>query len=179
MIISSVKILYCDLFINFKVQVFAIYVILRVVRTYFGTASDGGIAAVLLQENLRNSGPGNNDSSQSYTSSVLASPLKSLSLVTNTAQKLKFSIKDLFSKCDQIRSFLRIWSHLLKKSLMENFIFWAVHIGCLFKIRQKYRISYRNSRISDCFGILFIRASYNQRYLSMLCQFLSFSFAAL
>ena len=29
-------------------------------------------------------------------------------------------------KCDQIRSFLRIWSHLLKKSLMENFIFCAV-----------------------------------------------------
>ena len=39
---------------------------------------------------------------------------------------MKFSIKDFFSKCDQIRSFLRIWSHLLKKSLMENFIFCAV-----------------------------------------------------
>ena len=25
-------------------------------------------------------------------------------------------------------SFLRIWWHLLKKSLMENFIFWAVYI---------------------------------------------------
>ena len=36
---------------------------------------------------------------------------------------MKFSIKDFFSKCDQIRSFLRIWSHLLKKYLMENFIF--------------------------------------------------------
>ena len=43
-----------------------------------------------------------------------------------TAQKTKFSIKDFFSKCDQMRSFLRIWSHLLKKSLMENFIFCAV-----------------------------------------------------
>ena len=31
-------------------------------------------------------------------------------------QKVKFSIKDLFSKCDQIRSSLRIWSHLLKES---------------------------------------------------------------
>ena len=39
------------------------------------------------------------------------------------AQKMKFSIKDFFSKCDQIRSFLRIWSHLLKKSLTENFLF--------------------------------------------------------
>ena len=36
---------------------------------------------------------------------------------------MKFSIKDFFSNCDQIRSFLRIWSHLLKKSLMENVIF--------------------------------------------------------
>ena len=42
-------------------------------------------------------------------------------------QKMKFSIKDFFSKCDQIGSFLRIWSHLLKKSLMENFIFCAVN----------------------------------------------------
>ena len=31
-----------------------------------------------------------------------------------------------FSKCDQIRSFLQIWSHLPKKSLIENFIFCAV-----------------------------------------------------
>ena len=43
-----------------------------------------------------------------------------------TAQKMNLSIKDFFSKCDQIRSFLRIWSHLLKKSLMEKFIFCAV-----------------------------------------------------
>ena len=40
---------------------------------------------------------------------------------------MKFSIKDFFSKCDQIRRKLRIWSHLLKKSLMENFIFCAVN----------------------------------------------------
>ena len=45
---------------------------------------------------------------------------------SSTAQKMKFSIKDFFRKRDQIRSFLRIWSHLLKKSLMENFIFCAV-----------------------------------------------------
>ena len=36
-----------------------------------------------------------------------------------------FSIKDFFSKCDRIRSFLLIWSHLLKKSLMENPIFFV------------------------------------------------------
>ena len=44
----------------------------------------------------------------------------------NTAQKMTFSIKDFFSKWDQIGSFLRIWSHFLKKSLVENFIFYAV-----------------------------------------------------
>ena len=42
-------------------------------------------------------------------------------------KKMKFSIKDFFSKCDQIRSVLRIWSHLLQKSLMENFIFLTVY----------------------------------------------------
>ena len=50
-----------------------------------------------------------------------------LSITLITAQKMQFSIKDLFSKCDQIRRKLRVWSHLLKKSLMENFIFCAVH----------------------------------------------------
>ena len=41
-------------------------------------------------------------------------------------KKMKFSIKEFFSKCDQICSFLRILSHLLKNSSMENFIFCAV-----------------------------------------------------
>ena len=45
----------------------------------------------------------------------------------NTAQKINIFIKDFFSKCNQIRiqirSKLRMWSYLLKKSLMENFIF--------------------------------------------------------
>ena len=45
---------------------------------------------------------------------------------SNTAQKMKFFIKDFFSKCDQIRRKPRIWSHLLKKSAVKNFIFCAV-----------------------------------------------------
>ena len=36
---------------------------------------------------------------------------------------MKFSIKDFFSKCDQICGKLQIWSQLLKKWLMKNFIF--------------------------------------------------------
>ena len=39
---------------------------------------------------------------------------------------MKFPIADFFSKCDQIRRKLCIWSHLLKKFAMENFIFCAV-----------------------------------------------------
>ena len=53
---------------------------------------------------------------------------------TYTAQKIKFTIKDFFSKCDQIRRKLRVWSHFLKKSLMEKFIFCAVSI--FFKFIQ-------------------------------------------
>ena len=41
---------------------------------------------------------------------------------------MKFSVKDFFSKYDQIHRKLRIWSHLLKQSLVENFIFCAVLI---------------------------------------------------
>ena len=44
-----------------------------------------------------------------------------------TAQKMRFSSRDFFSKCDQIRSYLGIWSHLMEKSLMENFILCAVY----------------------------------------------------
>ena len=50
---------------------------------------------------------------------------------------MKFSIKDVFSKYDQIRCFLWIWSHLLNKFFMENFIFCAVeHLPCLAKMKN-------------------------------------------
>ena len=41
-------------------------------------------------------------------------------------KKMRISIRDFFTNCDKICSFLWIWSHLLKKSLIENFIFCAV-----------------------------------------------------
>ena len=41
-------------------------------------------------------------------------------------KKWSFPLMDFLSKCDQIRSFLWIWSHLPMKSLIENFIFCAV-----------------------------------------------------
>ena len=60
-----------------------------------------------------------------------------------TAQKMKFSIKDFFRKCGQIRSFLRNFSHFLKKSLMENFIF------CVVLIPNTY---YKMSKIQNIDG---------------------------
>ena len=61
-------------------------------------------------------------------------------LLIQTAQKMKFSIKAFFSKCDQIRRKLQIWSHLPKKSLIENFIFCAV-LATIAKIPWPKRIA--------------------------------------
>ena len=52
----------------------------------------------------------------------------SMNALALTAQTMTFSIKDFFSKCDQMRRKLRIWSHLLKKFLMKFLIFYAVII---------------------------------------------------
>ena len=67
---------------------------------------------------------------------------------------MKFSIKDFFSKCDQIRIFLRIWSHLLKKSLTENLIFITLiafdEIYCvLSKIKNGLQISFEKTRETE------------------------------
>ena len=67
--------------------------------------------------------------------------LRFILTLANTAQKMKFSIKDFFNKCDQIRGFLRIWSHLLNKFLMENFDFCAVKL-------QGYKLNHFMSLVS-------------------------------
>ena len=50
--------------------------------------------------------------------------------IIHCAKNECFFTKDFFSKC-----FLQIWSHLLKKSLMENFIFCAVNFWSTQKTR--------------------------------------------
>ena len=42
--------------------------------------------------------------------------------IKSNAQKMKFSIKDFFSKCDQVHRELQIWSNL-RKILNEKFLF--------------------------------------------------------
>ena len=67
--------------------------------------------------------------------------------------KVKFFIKDIFSKCDQIRRKLRIWSHLLEKYLAENFFVKLVdfllilHAKIKLHFKQNVHIRYTNSQI--------------------------------
>ena len=68
-------------------------------------------------------------------------PLENRTIERTLLEKMKYSIENFFSKCDQIHSFLRIWSHLLTKSLMENFIFCAV-IHKMFRGYQGHLLNY-------------------------------------
>ena len=70
------------------------------------------------------------------THSCYAQFVRLLRSVPGTARKIKLSIKDYFSKCDQIRSLLRIWSPSLKKSLMKNLIFCAVWVYFIFIVKE-------------------------------------------
>ena len=60
-----------------------------------------------------------------------------------TAKEMKFSLIDFFSKCDQMHIFQRIWLRLLKKSLMENFLFCEVRVN--EQIEQTYNKAVNNS----------------------------------
>ena len=50
-------------------------------------------------------------------------------------------MKEFFSKCDQISRKLKNWSHILKKSITENFFFFAVLVALknhhLLKVNRK------------------------------------------
>ena len=93
-------------------------------RVYF-LVHENGNATSLRTENRINI----------YISRIFGEILKKHTL----QQKKKFSMKDFFSKCDQIRSFLRSCSHFLKKSLTENFSFCAmttIHFCSMFYIKS-------------------------------------------
>ena len=88
---------------------------------------------------------------------------------------MKFSIKDFFSKCDQIRSFLK----KLKKSLMESFIFCAVRyihiqtkradccqcpcvIKPIFLTIQTGKCSKKGQNFDQQYGMIFFLRSWQQ-----------------
>ena len=66
-----------------------------------------------------------------------------MDLVKNTEQKMMFSIKNFFIKCEKIRTKLDIWSQLLKKSFMENVSFCAVETNpispIILNINKKFQ----------------------------------------
>ena len=51
----------------------------------------------------------------------------------NHCTKMKYSIKDFISKCDQIPRKLQIWSHLQKQSFMKTLLFCAVNFSIISK----------------------------------------------
>ena len=78
-------------------------------------------------------------------------------------QKVRFLIKDLFSKCEQIRRKLRICSHLLKKPLMGNFIFCA-----LINVKMPPHFPCPCPQVSEIFP--FSKFLENTERYSKLCQ---------
>ena len=56
---------------------------------------------------------------------------------------MRISIKNIFNKREQIRRKLRIWTHLLKKSLMNNFL------GVFKRLRLKVNAERLKLRLKD------------------------------
>ena len=80
----------------------------------------------------------------------------------STTQEMKFSVKDFFSKCDQICRKLRIWSHLRKKCLMENFIFCTVKVSLNVKwIYRKVKWLFENSSAGSLQTLRYLEKSGN------------------
>ena len=56
---------------------------------------------------------------------------------------MRFSFKGFVSKCDKVHSFLRIWSHLMRKFLIENIIFCVVYFQmCIYSSSSVHNFSY-------------------------------------
>ena len=110
-------------------------------------------------------------------------------LLWYTAQRMKFSIKDFFNKWNQIRSKLRIWSHLLTKSFMENVIFVhrkacrkvLVYISCIkhymfFKSSLIFLVinEYNIKPVMIC---CFSHSSTSKQFIGCLGAFIAISFS--
>ena len=84
---------------------------------------------------------------------------------------MKFPIKYFFSECDQIRSFLRIWSYLSNKSLMENFSFGALR--CFRNIVKLSKILWQDNFSKEDLFLsynVYEHTSHPKKYLPVPCQ---------
>ena len=78
---------------------------------------------------------------------------------------MKLSSNGFLSKCDQILSFQRIWSHILKKSLKENFNFRAVFT----------KINVKDPRFSPFLELLFLQLLKKRCSAGIFCKFFEIS----
>ena len=90
---------------------------------------------------------------------------------TITTQKTN---KDFFSKCDQIRRRLWIWSHILKKSLMENFTFCVVYYSSKGKAKSQFNKLFGHFEIGSKYIFIFrlLKTSTFTRYFTKLTDIL-------
>ena len=87
----------------------------------------------------------------------------------HTAQKMKFSMKDFFSKYDQICSFLWIWSHLMKKSFLNG----KLHFLCsdtFFKNTSLWLLLTGKQLCRSLFLILSIAKCFRAHILKSICE---------
>ena len=82
-------------------------------------------------------------------------------------KKIKFSVKDFFSRCDQVRRNLRSWSHLLKKWLMENSIFLCSVNKCYYWIIMYFLCSFIQTFSMICISFL---TRWHQRNIALSFQ---------
>ena len=97
---------------------------------------------------------------------------------------MKFSTKDFFSKRDQTRSFLRVLSHLLKTSLLDNFIFCSLDLSHM-TLTTRVKLGKGGGDLGKCWVILILekrgmhlypdnRYSKIHKGLCLLCMKLTF-----
>ena len=53
---------------------------------------------------------------------------------------MKFSVRDFFSKYDQILKKLQMWPHLMKKSIMKILIFCEMKHLAIYMIKKWFRV---------------------------------------
>ena len=72
-------------------------------------------------------------------------------------------VEDFFSKCNQTHQ-IRIWSNLLKKSLMENFIFSTV--PCLVRTFKSYICNITHEAIKETYRVRAIVSGLSVSYIT-------------
>ena len=74
------------------------------------------------------------------------------------APKIKFYIKNFFIKCCQIHSFLSIWSHLLRESLVQNFTFCTVTVNPFMHNVEKWPLTFEveNLLLNILFSVIVV-----------------------